>query len=702
MRFQFALLSTTMLAFAVPANAAETAEAAEPAAPAGGDIVVTGQREEYGARSTTTATKTPTDIKDVPQALTVISERQIEDQNLRSISDIMLYVPGASYGSGESNRDTIVLRGNSSTADFFVDGVRDDVQYFRDFYNADRIEVLRGPNAMIFGRGGGGGIVNRVTKRSSLGTYREFAVSGDSEGGFRLTGDVDQPLADGVGMRLNGVYENGNSFRRHVDLERYGINPVLGMKLGSDTRVDLSYQFFHDRRTTDRGVPADGGRPLKGFDRTFFGDPDKSFAKADVNIGTIAVEHHFNDALTLRSRSLTGDYQKFYQNIYPSGLSAPKGAEVGRQVVLGAYNSRNDRQNLFNQTDLIWNNRLAGIDQTLLVGFEVGRQKSRNFRTTGSFALGDNRVPLSDPTVDADVTFANSASDANNRTRATVGAVYVQDQIRFSPMFEVVVGLRFDGFKLNVDDFHGSGSRFSRKDNLVSPRLGLIFKPMSNLSFYASYSRSYLPQSGDQFGSLNPTTESLKPERFDNYEVGAKWEPISGLLATAAVYQLDRTNTRATDPVTHLTVLTGAQRSRGLELGLERSISDRWQVSAGYAWQEAEITETTASAPEGRKVPLVPRHTFSFWNRYDVTDALGLGLGIVARSKSYASISNAVILPGYARVDAAVYYEFAKGIEAQLNVENIFNADYFPTTNGDNNIMPGAPTTARGTLRFTF
>jgi catecholate siderophore receptor len=212
-----------------------------------------------------------------------------------------------------------------------------------------------------------------------------------------------------------------------------------------------------------------------------------------------------------------------------------------------------------------------------------------------------------------------------------------------------------------------------------------------------------LPQSGDQFGSLNPTTESLKPERFDNYEIGAKWEPIAGLLATAAVYRLDRTNTRATDPLhPEVTVLTGAQRSRGVELGLERSVSDRWQISAGYAWQKAEITKTTAAAPKGREVPLVPHHTFSLWNRYDVTDALGLGLGVIARSKSFTSIGNTVKLPGYARVDAAVFYQFARGIEAQVNVENIFSAEYFATANGDNNIAPGAPTTARATLRFNF
>ena len=690
-------LAAALLASTTPAFAEGDSIDGVELADAGEVIVVTGQRAEYGVRSTSTATKTPTDIKDIPQALTIISESQIEDQNLRSIADVMLYVPGASFGSGEGNRDTIVLRGNNSTADFFVDGIRDDVQYFRDFYNVDRIEVLRGSNAMIFGRGGGGGILNRVTKRSSLNAYREFSASGDSEGGVRLTGDLDQPLGSGAGLRVNGVYENGDSFRHHVDLERYAINPVLGANVGSDTRIDLSYEYFHDRRTADRGVPADGKRPLRSFDNIFFGDPDLSYAEADVHVGAFAIEHQFNDALTLRNRTLYGDYDKFYQNIYPSDLN-----EASRMVTLAAYHNRNDRRNLFSQTDLIWTGKLGGIDQTLLIGVEVGRQKSRNFRETGSFTPGQNLVGLDDPTVAVDVTFANVGSDANNRARATVAAAYFQDQIRLSPKFEIVAGLRFDSFKLKVDDFHGVGTEFSRKDDLLSPRLGLIFKPMPALSLYANYGRSYLPQSGGQFAGLTPTTEALKPERFDNIELGAKWEPIAGLLATAAVYQLDRTNTRATDPLNPgVTVLTGAQRSRGLELGLERSVSDRWQISAGYAWQNAKVTKATTACPSGEcEVPLVPRHTFSLWNKYDVSDKLGLGLGVIARSKSFTSIGNSVRIPGYARVDGAAFYKLARGVDAQVNVENIFGADYFPTSNGDNNISPGAPRTLRATLRF--
>ena len=690
-------LAAALLASTTPAFAEGDSIDGVELADAGEVIVVTGQRAEYGVRSTSTATKTPTDIKDIPQALTIISESQIEDQNLRSIADVMLYVPGASFGSGEGNRDTIVLRGNNSTADFFVDGIRDDVQYFRDFYNVDRIEVLRGSNAMIFGRGGGGGILNRVTKRSSLNAYREFSASGDSEGGVRLTGDLDQPLGSGAGLRVNGVYENGDSFRHHVDLERYAINPVLGANVGPNTRIDLSYEYFHDRRTADRGVPADGKRPLRGFDNIFFGDPDLSYAKADVHVGTVAIEHQFNDALTLRNRTLYGDYDKYYQNIYPSDLN-----EATRMVTLAAYHNRNDRRNLFSQTDLIWTGKLGGIDQTLLIGVEVGRQKSRNFRETGSFAPGQNLVGLDDPTVAVDVTFANVGNDANNRARATVAAAYIQDQIRLSPMFEIVAGLRFDSFKLKVDDFHGVGTKFGRKDDLLSPRLGLIFKPMPALSLYANYGRSHLPQSGDQFAGLTPTTEALKPERFDNIELGAKWEPIAGLLATAAIYQLDRTNTRATDPLNPgVTVLTGAQRSRGLELGLERSVSDRWQISAGYAWQKAKVTKATTACPSGEcEVPLVPRHTFSLWNKYDVSNKLGLGLGVIARSKSFTSIGNSVRIPGYARVDGAAFYKLARGVDAQVNVENILGADYFPTSNGDNNISPGAPRTLRATLRF--
>lgn len=718
MRSPIAFVTTTsLIAFAAPAFAAETASegiAATTAAVAvdAGEsqetVVVKGERPSYGIERTSAATKTLTPIRNIPQALTVITEAQVEDQQLRSIADVLYFVPGATPGTGEGNRDQITLRGNNTTADFFIDGIRDDTQYFRDFYNVERIEVLKGPNAMIFGRGGGGGIVNRVTKRSHLNTNRQAVTSGNSFGGFRVTGDIDQPISDSVGVRVNGLYEDGDSFRRHVDLERYGINPTVGILADPDTRVDLTYEYFRDWRTTDRGVPSfsDGNaasvdEPLDGFDRTFFGDPDKSYARIVVNLATLAVEHRFAEGLTLRNRTLFGDYDKFYQNVFPNSA-----ANGGGTVTLSAYNDTTKRRNLFSQTDLVWENRLGGIDQTLLLGFELGEQKSVQRRRNGFFQPSDSTnliVPLSGPTIDADVIFrplnANGTASNFTRGKAHIAAIYVQDQIRLSPMFEIVAGLRFDRFDLDITNLN-NGAEFERTDELWSPRLGLIFKPADNLSLYASYSRSYLPQSGDQFSSLDLTSEALKPERFDNYELGAKWEPIEGLLATAAIYQLDRTNTRfQVSP--GVFALTGEQRSKGVELGLERNISDDWQISAGYAWQKAEVTEaTTACASGDCEVPLVPRHSFSLWSRYNVSRGFAVGLGAIARSKSYASIGNNVKLPGYARFDAALFYKVTKGVEAQVNVENLLGADYFATAHSDNNIAPGAPRTAKFALRF--
>ena len=661
-------------------------------------VVVTGSREKYGVRSTITGTKTDTAVRNIPQALSIVSEAQIEDQSLRSVADLLFFVPGATPGTGEANRDQITLRGNNTTADFFVDGLRDDAQYFRDFYNLDRVEVLKGPNAMIFGRGGGGGVVNRVTKRAGLQNDQQFLLSHDSEGGTRITADDNIRLAGALGLRVNGVWEHGDSFRRFTKVKRYGINPTIGWQPGADTRVDLSYEYFHDRRTTDRGLPSLGGRPLKGYDREFLGDPGDSYSDADVQLATLAIEQKFGDALLLRHRTQFADYDKFYQNVFASSAVNSNALTGAQTVNLGAYNSRNDRRNLISQTDLIWDGRLAGMDQTWLVGIELGRQTSRNQRLSGTSA-GFVTLPVT--TVDRTITFSRSASDADNRTRANIAAGYIQAQLRPAEWLELVGGLRFDRFQLRVKDERTTVPSFTRADELVSPRLGLVLKPSRELSFYGSLSRSFLPQSGDQFSGLTSVTSELRPERFDNKEVGAKWELLDGLLATAAVYQLDRTNSQFRDPLTGIVQLSGATRTRGLELGVERSIASRLQLSAGYALQESEVRRAS-SAPAGRKTPLVPRHSFSLWSKYQLSKPFAAGLGVLARSRSYASINNAVVLPGYARLDGALYYKLMDGLEAQLNVENITNRDYFPTAHSDNNIAPGAPRTARLSLRADF
>ena len=202
---------------------------------------------------------------------------------------------------------------------------------------------------------------------------------------------------------------------------------------------------------------------------------------------------------------------------------------------------------------------------------------------------------------------------------------------------------------------------------------------------------------------MNATSEALEPEEFENLEVGLKWELTPDLLFTAALYRLDRENTTAPDPTRPgQVVLTGSQRTEGFEAGLAGRITERWEVVGGYAWQDAEITSTTSAAPAGREVPLVPEHTFSLWNKYDFNDRFGAGLGVVHQTKMFASVSNTVTLPGFTRVDAAVFVRLTDTLQAQVNIENLFDKRYFPTSHGDNNILPGAPRAVRVSLNASF
>ena len=374
----------------------------------------------------------------------MVTKAQIEDQQLRSVGDLLLFVPGASYDSGEGNRDQLVLRGNSSTADFFVDGVRDDVQYFRDFYNVDRVEVLKGPNAMIFGRGGGGGIINRVLKRptfAAAAAHRPRPTIG-AHAGSRATSTSRCRAPSASGSTASTRIATASA-AMSISSATASIRPRLcssGPTRGSTSATNISTT---GARPTAAFPPMAMNR--SGASRaTFFGDPDKSFAKADVNLATVAVEHQFGGGLTLRNRTMFGDYGKFYQNIFPSELQRRRPGWLR----CAGYNNRNNRAEPV-QPDRSRLGEPARRDRSDLAVRVRGRpRKSRNRRMTGELPAAATRVPISDPTVDADVVFAPSASDANNRVKAKVAALYVQDQIRPADWLEIVAGLRFDSFKI--------------------------------------------------------------------------------------------------------------------------------------------------------------------------------------------------------------------------------------------------------------
>ena len=652
----------------------------------------------YHAQELSSATRTSTLLRDVPQSITVVSKEQIRDQSMASIADVVNYVPGITAHQGENNRDQLVIRGNSTSADFFLNGVRDDVQYYRDLYNVDRFEALKGPNAMIFGRGGGGGVINRVRKEAGFAKLREITFQGGSFNNKRLTADFDQPLNQKVTFRANGLYEDAGSFRQSVYLERYGVNPTVTFTPGTETRITLGYEHFHDRRTADRGIPSFQGRPADTPISTFFGDPDQSYVRARVDLVSSMVEHQ-KGRLNIRSRTMFGSYDRGYQNFVPGAVSADK-----KRVALSAYNNATRRRNLFNQTDLTYLRSTGRIKHTFLAGAEFGHQLTDNLRHTGFFNNTSTSisVPYNNPNSNMEVTFRQSATDADNHLRTNLAAAYAQDQIEFSRRVQVVAGLRFDYFDLEFRN-HRNGDNLRRIDRLVSPRVGLVYKPLLRLSIYANYGVAYLPSSGDQFSSLTTITQQVKPEKFRNYEAGAKWDVRRNLALTAAFYRQDRTNTRATDPNDPARIIqTGSQRTSGFEAGVNGSMTRAWSIAGGYAFQDAVITSDTAAAKAGARLAQVPRHTFSLWNKYQIVPRLGIGLGIIHRSDMFAAIDDTVTLPGYTKVDSAVYVTLNEKLRLHAHFENLLNAKFFLNADGNNNISPGSPRALRVGLIARF
>ena len=661
-------------------------------------IVTVTDTSAYLTEAVNSATRTTTAVRDIPQSISVVSKDQIKDQSMQSMTDVVAYVPGVTSHQGENNRDQLIFRGNSSSADFFVNGVRDDVQYYRDLYNVDRVEVLKGPNSMIFGRGGGGGVINRVTKEADFASFREVTAQGGSFGNRRFTADVNQRLNTKLAFRTNGFYESSGSFRRFVGLERYGVSPTMIWIPTDKTRVTASYEFFRDRRVADRGIPSFQLRPADMSIDTYFGDPDNSHVRANVNLASATVDHAVG-RFNIRNRTMVGDYDRIYQNYVPGAVTSDK-----TKVALTSYNNATKRRNLFNQTDATFDVSTRGIKHNLLAGAEFGRQLSDNFRNTGFFnnTTTSILVPYTNPTIGTPVTFRQSATDANNHLKTNLAAGYLQDQVEISRHFQVVTGLRFDYFDLN---FHNNrtGENLRRIDRLVSPRAGVIVKPVGNLSVYANYSVAHLPSSGDQFSSLTTITQQVKPEKFNNYELGVKWDVRRNLALTTAVYRQDRTNTRATDPNDPTRIVqTGSQRTNGYEAGVNGTFTNRWSIVGGYAYQDAFIVRDTTAAKAGAQVAQVPHHTFSFWNNYRAWRKLSLGLGIIHRADMFAAVDNTVVLPGYTRADAAVFYSIGEHWRIQANVQNLFDSRYYINADNNNNISPGSPRSVRLGLTARF
>jgi catecholate siderophore receptor len=680
----------------------------------------------YYSNSTSVATKTNTPLIDIPQSISVLTKDFIQDQSTHSITDLSRYVPGVAVHQGEGNRDELIIRGVDSSANFFVNGFRDDVQYYRDVYNTQSLQVLKGPSALVFGRGSGGGLVNRTLKEADGTTLYEASAQTGSYGDRRVTLDAGQAVNDNVAVRLNTFYEGSDAFRDFGHLERFGINPTAMLKANDDTTIKLSFEYYYDRETADRGNPSIGTgtrfNPTAPFApagnlSAFFGSPTYNQTWVDAYTGIVVVEHDFGNGLTGKNSTMIADFNRGYQNVFPGGPVSSTGT-----FNYSAYNHITDRESAFNQTDFVYKTLTGSVGHTIAFGTEFDTQIGLDLRSTGIFANGSASIQGNafDPTFFGPVNFVHQSvanpvagvttPDSFSNYRLNIQSAYAQDQIDVTRWLQLIAGLRYDRFDMNATD-ENSGIFRQRVDNELSPRAAVIVKPVDNLSLYTAYSISYLPSAGDQFSALNTGSALIAPQKFENTEVGVKWNIQPKLQYTAAIYQLNRTNV----PLAiggGLFAISGSNIIKGFETALTGYVTNEWQTTLGYAYTDARIGSDTNSSTsinpppptilKGNRVQLVPFNQFSWWNKYQFDPVWSAALGVIYFSDSYAASDDFVRLPGFVRFDAGVYAKIDEHWRAQLNIENIFNKGYWASADGNNNISPGQGRTFRVKATYRF
>jgi len=674
----------------------------------GDDILVTGDVLQSSAVN---SVKTPTPIIDVPQSLSITTQEDITERGWTSIGQIIDYTPGVNTSQGEGHRDSIVFRGVRSTADFFIDGVRDDVQYYRGLYNLEQVEILRGPNALLFGRGGTGGILNRVTKKGELGeSFGSAQIAVDTFGEYSIQGDLNISDSEVIALRLNAVYESLNNHRDFYDGERIGFNPTARVLLGENTVLDVSYELADHDRFIDRGIPTGSdGRPVEAFEDIVFGDAELNFTTLTAHLLRAGVTHQFSDSWKGVFSAAFGDYDKVYSNFYASSYDQANTPDV---VTTDGYVDTTTRQNLTLSANLVGEFETGSINHTLLVGGEYVSTSSDQDRRNAFWdqTQGDNEIftvarPLNfrggvGVNAAGQTTTNDFSVDLNDFTQVEVDvlSLYIQDEIELTDWLNVVVGGRFDSFDIEVFNVPAAELR-TRKDEEFSPRGGLIIKPQENISIYASYSESFLPRSGEQFANINGNNNALDPNTFTNIEAGVKWDPTNTLSMTASVFEIEQSSPQPNDndPST-LDVIDST--IEGFELQVQGEILPGWSVSAGYSYLDGE--QQSRTGPTGLRPRELPEHMFSIWNSFEVTDRFGVGVGLTHQDESFINNGNTAVLPSYTRFDAAAYYEVSDNLRVQVNIENITDELYFPNSHATHQATVGAPFNARFAITGRF
>lgn len=706
-----------MLAIAALLNASQT-EGAELSKQVLPEVKVKAAAEQeepaYKADTASTGLKFEAALRDIPQSVSVVKEELVKSQNAFNMRDALKNVSGLTIAAGEGGRtgDSITLRGFSANSDTYLDGVKENGQYVRDTFFMDRVEVLKGASSVLFGRGSTGGVINPIAKKPLK--DKTFAEADFTYGNYdfkRTTLDAGTKLNDSIAVRLNGLYQDAGSFRDYNYTNRWGIAPSVRFDVGKDTDVTLHYLHQEEDSTYDYGVPMINGKPAAVPVNQYYGFKDDLLQTYNTSVVTAIVNHRFNSDFSVRNTSRYGDYERDYRTLLFSGRATGTGAaaSIARTQALRT----SPQHNYYNQTDFTYKKPLFGFNNTLLFGAEVGWE-DYTFRSKNS--TGVTSVSIYNPNSAATVGAGRAndfsgvlATDRLTNTETVAG--YVLDQLELTPEWKLLAGARYDVFQARQDDRLANSGDFERTDRQWNPRAGLVWQPKNWQSYYFSYGTSFNP-SAETF-SLATNTANLKPEQNQNLEVGTKIDLFDGRLsATGALFRLEKTNARTTDPADPTrNILAGEQRTDGFEFGLAGELLPNWNLSATYAYLDAEVLESTTTAVgtvsgqtkslKGKRSVNVPENSGVVWTSYNITPQWEVGGGVFMASSRFTDAVNEVTLPGYARLDATVAYHPTKYLDIQANAFNLLDKVYYESGQ-TNTALPGVPLSGQLTVRVKY
>ena len=666
-------------------------------------LSVVGSKSDASTLSSGMKTSMP--IKDIPQSLSIMTSEQIKAQGLKSIGDVIDYTPGVNTSQGEGHRDAAVIRGVRTTQDFYRDGIRDDVQYYRPLYNIDQVEVLRGPNALLSGFGGAYGIINRVSKKGVIGeSFNTVSGSIDTFGETNVQLDSNYKIGDNQAFRINMFGESLENHRDYYYGDSFGVNPTMKYLLGDGSTLDLSYEYLNQERFIDRGIPTGSdGKPVESLKDFVFGDPTENYSTHEAHIFKAIYEHELTDSLSGRLSVSHSDHDKLYQNLYASSYDDAAGT-----VKLDGYVDTTQRETTTLSYQVNGEFEMGDIVHNLIAGLEFIETSNDNDRYNADWTPDDNadsdtetftisRLMVnrnSGVNSSGNTTVNNYTTSINDKTLGDLSVVsaYLLDEIELTDSLDLVLGVRFDKMDYDVKDVKNSAN-YTDSDDTISPRAGIVFDVTDNTAVYASYSESYQQIKGDQYASLNAYDNKSDPNTFENTEFGVKYDLPNGLSFSAAFFNVEANKPQTND--NGATFYKEKSDVSGFELQILGALTDKWYLIAGY-------TSLDAESSTGGRLREAPEDMFSIWNNYLLSDRLAVNLGVIYQGESQIGSSTTPVLPDYTRVDVGATYALTDNTRLQVNIENLTDEVYFPNSHSTHQASVGAPVNATFGITSSF